>query len=272
MIEKNENYAFGSGKPVKDFSSFCEGDIEPTLNKKIDTIIDCEEDYIIYLDEDLFVQWSYIDPKKTPSGFGSIANRLGHLETISRTQLRNSQYYEFARILAEGMARIIGDEDEKMANELLDKAESYLLIRGTENARIWYVKGSISISFLLFILIFLLGTFRMQIIQYYGVDTFEITFGSLIGGFGALFFLLTRSGKILIDPAAGAYIHYIESFARVLTGCLGALLMDLAIKSNILLGIFKTVDYSFTVLLVISFCAGASERFVSGFIKRVKTN
>ncbi len=57
----------GSGKRVSDFTPFCEGDTDPTLNKKIRALIDCDTDYIVYLDEDLYVEWSF--NQDSPGGF-----------------------------------------------------------------------------------------------------------------------------------------------------------------------------------------------------------
>lgn len=41
------------------------------------------------------------------------------------------------------MARILDDEDETTANELLDHTQEYLKIQGLENARIWYAMGAL---------------------------------------------------------------------------------------------------------------------------------
>jgi hypothetical protein len=274
MNEKDQNTKGGSGQSVTDFTPFCENDIEPTLNKKIVTLIDAEEDYIVYIDDQYFVQWSFTATKEIPEGFGKVTNSLRYLETISRTQLQKSQFKEFACLLAEGMARIVSGEGERIAIESLDKAEAYLRDRGGENARMWYIIGSSASTIPIILLVFLFVIFRSDINQYFNnVNIYEVILGALIGGFGALFFILTRSGKIPVDPAAGKFIHILESASRILTGVLGALLMALAIKSNILLGIIKDkIDHPFIVLLVICFCAGASERLVPGFIKKVKNS
>ncbi len=168
------------------------------------------------------------------------------------------------------MARIIGDEDAKTANKLLDKAEMYLKTRGTENARIWYLIGSSITAIIYLIILCIIGFYRSDITNSYNLDTFEIIFGTLIGGLGAVFFIFTRSNKIIMDPAAGAFIHYVESASRVFAGSLGALLIALAINANVILGIIKYSDYSFPLLLTLCFCAGASERFVSGIIKKIE--
>jgi hypothetical protein len=123
----------GSGKTVNDFSVFCEGDTDPSLNKKVRVLIDGDVHYLVYLDEDLFVEWTFNQP--TPSGFDDVANRIGRLETVSATQLDEEQREPFERLLGESMARILGDKNEGKAKAVLDEAEAYLKARGTENAR-----------------------------------------------------------------------------------------------------------------------------------------
>jgi len=263
----------GSDVIVDDFSPFCDGDIEPTLNKKIYSLIDAGDDYIVYVDSDFYVQWSLTEKygDVIPS-FGSIANRLCQLETLSRTSLRESQIKTFAGFLAESMARIIGDKDEVNAHEVLGMAESYLFARSAENARTWYVRGATVTALPTFLIACTLWLLKSQSVLFLGNNAFEIIIGALLGGIGALFSILSRAEKIQMDPTAGSSIHYIESASRILVGNIGALLIALAVKANIFLGFTKVTDYSFALLLVICICAGASERFVSGFIKRIKTS
>src|SRR5262245_26898754 len=103
----------GSGKPVENFSSFCEGDTEPTLNKRIEALIGSRKDYIVYVDSQLFVQWSTTSSYGSlPDGFKAIANQVACLETISLTQLTDRQREPFGRLLAEAMDRILGDHSE----------------------------------------------------------------------------------------------------------------------------------------------------------------
>jgi len=263
----------GSGVIVDDFSSFCEGDIEPTLNKKIHRLIDAEDDYIVYIDDDFFVQWSTADKYgDTIPSFGAVANRLSQLETLSRTSLRKSQIEAFAGLLAEGMARIIGDKDETNAHRVLGMAESYLLARSAENARGWYVRGATLTALPTLSIACAVWLLKSYAVPFLGRNAFEVIIGTLLGGTGALFSLLSRAKKIEMDPTAGSSIHYIESVSRVFMGNIGALLTALAVKANIIFGFTQASDYSFALLLVFCMCAGASERLVSGLIKRIETS
>ena len=66
----------GSAKEVSDFSSFCEGDLDPTLNKRIRVLIDADSKYIVYLDEDLYCEWSMAEDFELHEDFGNIANTI----------------------------------------------------------------------------------------------------------------------------------------------------------------------------------------------------
>ena len=149
MDKQTETDTKGSGKPVQNFSFFCEGDVEPRLNKRIYALIDSTQDHIVYLDEDFYVEWAYNQLEgKSPQGFDTIANQIGHLETLSITQLSKTQREPFARLLGEAMARILGGNEEEEARTVLDKAEAYLNARGLENARRWYLTGAFKIAVL----------------------------------------------------------------------------------------------------------------------------
>jgi hypothetical protein len=254
----------GSGKRVSDFTPFCEGDIDPTLNKKIRTLIDCDTDYIVYLDEDLYVEWSF--NQDSPGGFDDVANRIGRLETVSMTQLLEPQREPFERLLAESMARILGDKNEKKAEAVLDEAEAFLKARGSENARRWFLRGVAMIALpallvegvLLFVLNYVSGTPWQEV--------FEILSAAAIGGVGAFLSVASRTETIIFEPVAGPSIHQFEGGVRVVAGIAGALFVALAIKADLLLGVFRSLTHPFLALLLSGVIAGASERFVPGLI------
>ena len=274
MTAITESTPHGSGQSVEDFSSFCEGDVEPSLNKRINTLVDASNDYIVYLDDDLCVEWSMTDhyDQNAPAEFGEIANWAGHLETISAGILRPKQRERFGRLLGEGMARIIGDKDSKRARESLDNAESYLQARGIENARSWYIWGAGLVAAMALGAACALWTFRGGVMAVIGMHAFDVTEASLFGALGAFLSILLRSEKIPMDPAAGASIHYLESGARILMGIAGGFLIALAAQANILLGIHKSLDHPTAFLVAICTIAGSSEIVVKGLIKRGETS
>jgi hypothetical protein len=262
----------GSGKDVEDYTSFCEGDTEPSLNKKIHAMISCEKNYIVYIDDEFTVQWAWNDDYgDDPPGFAEVASRIGHLETLSETQLSTKQIELLARLLGEGMARAVAERDQQKASETLDDAEAYLRARGAENAHCWYIAGAFVVASLSMIITLVLWTSRNNLIPHLGSAAFEVLLGACFGGPGALLSILFRFERIPIDPAAGRWIHHIEGAARTVAGNVGALLVALAVQANIVFGVAKSSAYYLPTLLVLCLVAGTSERLVHGFIHRIET-
>ena len=76
LVDSNTNaQKKGSGLIVEDFSSFCEGDKEPTLNKMINHLIDTEADYIVYIDEDYFIEWSLTDNYEKSDAYNELKEK-----------------------------------------------------------------------------------------------------------------------------------------------------------------------------------------------------
>jgi hypothetical protein len=273
MNSNDNNKPTGSGITVDDFSSYCEGDIEPTLNKKIEFLIDCDVDYIVYVADDLFAQWSMTQNYGRPiPAFATISNRVNQLETLSLTSLLKPQRRSLAGLLAEAMARIIGDKNEVKALEVLSMAESYYYARSAENARAWYVGGAALTASISFVAALNLWLFRTSAISSLGNNAFEVLIGAMVGGIGALLSILTRSQKIEMDPTAGSFIHYVESISRVTAGNIGAFIIAIGIKGNFILAFTQSTNYSLATMITICTCAGASEMIVPGFIKRIESS
>lgn len=270
-MESNETQLRGSGRPVQDFSSFCEGDVEPRLNKKIKALIERSADYIVYLDEELYVEWAYDQmPGESLAGFDKVANRVGHLETLSIAQLTKVQRWPFARLLGEAMARVIGGGNEEEAITVLEKATAYLNARGLENARVWYLKGAGQVAALSILIAVGLLAVRYRVQNPHVLDALAILAGTMMGGIGAFLSISGRAESIRLDPVAGERIHRIEGMVRVAVGLLGALFLALAIKANLIFGLSQTWPHPLLALLIFCIVAGGSERLVPGLIKNME--
>src|SRR5438270_3506335 len=182
----------GSGRAVDDFSPFCEGDLEPTLNKRIGHLIDSTNQYIVYLDTELYAEWSMADGFDVPAAFGEVANGIGHLETLAGDRLHPAQKLAFERLLAEGMARLLGDDDPVKARECLANAREYLEARSTENARSWHV-GAAAVTASLAAILLLVDMIGFDGLKgYFGDTLLTVVTASLLGALGALLSILSR--------------------------------------------------------------------------------
>jgi hypothetical protein len=271
MDEANDTQSRGSGKAIRDFSAFCEGDVEPRLNKKIKVLIDSAPGHIVYLDEDFYVEWAYSGlPGDSPAGFDNVANEIGHLEALSTTQLTKAQREPFARLLGEAMARVIGRGKEDEAMAVLEKAAAYLNSRGLENARLWYLKGAGTVAAVSLVIGVGILAVRNRTQNPLLLEALGIVAGAMMGGIGAFLSIAGRAESIRLDPVAGDRIHRIEGMVRVAVGLLGALFLALAIKANLVLGLSQTWPHPLLALLIFCIVAGASERLVPGLIKNME--
>lgn len=107
------------------------------------------------------------------------------------------------------------------------------------------------------------------------LETFQIVVLTLLGGaLGSAFSLLTRLGKIGVDPASGKWAHYTEVAFRITVGMLAAAVIVIAMKANLVLG-FATSDSSDShvwMLLILAIAAGSSERMVPSVLRQVESS
>jgi hypothetical protein len=260
----------GSGRQVESFDSYCEGDIDPTLNKRIQTLIDSDDAYIVYLDDQFFVEYSWTASYgPTPAGFGEIANTVAHLETLSMIYIGPDQMESFRRMLGEAMARIVGDKDQEKARQSLEVAESFLTQRSLERARTWYLQASSIATALALLAAGVLWLRRNWIISNIGPNAFEAMFGALFGALGSFMSIWIRSERIQMDAGAGKSIHQWEGSARIVVGAACALAIALGVQASVLFGFTKSTEHSLAYLLVICIAAGFSERLFLNLIGQV---
>ncbi|MDT5063468.1 MAG: hypothetical protein QOH63_3927 [Acidobacteriota bacterium] len=261
-----------SNPPPRGFIDYSEGDIEPTLKKRIKHLIQKDREFIVYLDDEYFVNWvtngrSYGD---YAPDFGAIMSRVGYLESTSRGLLSNNQLEALELIIGDGVARLLDDRNSTYATASLDKAEEYLKARTTEHARTWYISAAAAVSAFALVCGFIFWLLRDWIQGRIGLVAFAVLLGASAGSLGALISIISRMGKIDIDALAGKRIHYFEGGVRIIAGMAGAILVTLAVKANILLGALDSAEKSLPLLLVVAMVAGASERIVPNLIKTVE--
>ena len=261
----------GKGSIPEDFSGFCAGDVEPSLGLEIHTLVEADKNYIVYLDNDLWVEYAWNDSYgPAPEGYGEIATRTTKLTNLSEILLGADRMESFRILLAEGMARLLGSKDLNAARKSLDDAEAYLRARGIERARSWLLLSSFLVAVSALAATVVLWALRTRVIAAIGIYGLEAATGALFGSLGALVSIIIRSREIEMDAAAGPRMHFLEAAARAIAGMVGALLMALAVKENLILGFINSVEHPFGVLLLLCILAGASERFVPSLIKHVE--
>jgi Predicted ABC-type transport system involved in lysophospholipase L1 biosynthesis, permease component len=248
----------------KSYNDYNEGDEFPELGKNIKDLIIKTNDYIVFLDEELNVEWALREYPDLPKEFGEVINYVVHLEMKSEFLDYNNKR-TVKRLLAESISRILDDRNYKMATDILGCAEKLLENRNREYSRQWYWSASIVLFLLSAGYIFVIWLNRLFYIDSFGPTGFHLILGSLLGSIGAIASIASRSDKITLDAMAGAPLHRLEATARSFVGAFGAALTVLLLKSGMIL---QQYGKSFPVIAAFCLIAGFSERFTPGLIDK----
>jgi hypothetical protein len=262
----------------KDIADYKEGDQCIELNKQVKMLIMATPSFIVFLDEDLFVQWLTEVECDTTGEAGLILNRVSYLETISTTHFaglpsNNSDLAEFRRLLGESVARAF-DGNPGSANALLDRTEELLLERSVQRARQWYLTAATVTAILPVIGVITFWLLRGLLRNSLGHNGFEVAICACLGGIGSLVFIILGARRVTLNAAYGSLTHYMEGAARVIVGVIGATLTVFAVKGNLLLGNVNAISddkIRLACLCSLAIIAGASERFVPNLIKKIET-
>lgn len=260
----------GSALVVDNYDLFREGDFEPYLGKKIHILVYKEKECIVYIDEDLFVEWAFTpNYSEWDTDFSRVLNRVTDVQAYPLAHLSQEQLCTFRQLVAEAVARLLKDRKPRAANEALDTAVRWVQARNREIARWWYLKASGVTAMLAALALLVLWLFRMRIAAIVGETALEVALGAGAGSIGALLFILWRSKGIQLDPSAAKRIHQFEGVARVAAGGIGAALVALAIKGGVILQQYSDSANHLCALLAACMLAGASERFVPNLVEKV---
>jgi hypothetical protein len=272
---EGDGHSHAAYDPYEDFSVYSEGQEFPRLKKNIHLLTRKRGDYIVFLDEELYLHW-YYNAAYEEAGFakdyGEVVIRAENLEATSILLLKGPQLEVFRRLLGESIARLLEDRDSKNAHVMLDKAEVFLRARSRERARFWYLSATLVGTAAALAAGVLAWSARQTVAATFGVGegAAELFLGAGFGAFGALISVLLRSDELAIDVSAGKPVHYFEGTMRALVGAAAGFLFALTIKSNILLGAVNRSERATPILLVVCIIAGASERLLPDLIKQLE--
>jgi hypothetical protein len=240
------------------------GQIDWKIRAHVSELILQTTEFVVYLDDKLTTQWWMTTD--LPAAAGPVLNRVAELESIPIDSLPQSIQHSFRTLIAEGVARVLDENDTSSAEAMHATAERFIRARLGEQARSWYLQSAL---IALVIIAGIMGAieicYRAGLEQLPdGVRRFLLCLGA--GGVGAAFSLIVRIGSFPLDPAAGRDLHGRESVARVIVGIVGAFVAYLAVATKQVAPALTNGE--FTALLFVAFVAGSSERFVPNLIAR----
>lgn len=262
----------GSGQSVLSYESYCEGDRDPYLGKTISTLILKDASYIVYLDEDDYLEWGTVSGFVPPSYAGDILNQVAKLQALPIASASQNQIRAFRTLQGEAVARALQDSGQKTAQEAIDQSLEVLEKWNTERSRQFSLIGSLSLGLAAALAALLSWLSRDSLRAATSPMLFEVMLGACVGGVGALLFVVFGIGSIRgrAFPQSGEReMHILDGGVRVLAGGLGGALVMLAIHGNLLLG-FIPESTGLAARLAICMVSGASERLVPDLIERIE--
>jgi hypothetical protein len=174
---------------------------------------------------------------------------------------------EAAGVVATAAAQAVAEAaaDAEAAQNALDGALTFYTARNAEISRGWYLGASASAASVVIGLVLILWLAHPWVQSFFGKRLFDIIMGAGAGGAGALLSVLIGSRNYTPDTSTARLIHWFQGGARILAGTLGAVIVALAIKGNLMLG---QIAPNGDLFLFVCMAAGWSERLVPNLIER----
>ncbi len=247
------------------------GEIDPVTGVRVKQLIMWSETFVVYLGEDLFTYWWLSDHPSTIIEFGKVLARVASLESRPIGHLAPDRALAFRSLVAESVARALGDNSYQGAEAALNEAEQYYNARSAEVARGWLLAcGLIGVFGGIVYLGVAYAVMPAGGPTWVGAIPMIVALGC--GAIGASLSLISRVGKLAVDPAAGFPLHCLESVARVAAGIVGGGLAYLAIKAQLVAtGLVGTGSTEWAVVMLFCTVAGLSERFVPQLVDQIES-
>lgn len=242
------------------------GDTDPDLNKVIKEIVLSSEIFIVYLADDLSIQWRTNGAHQMNAHAGEVLGRVAILEAQSSFIEDQGILKSIRYQVAEGLARCLDGQPLKDSLLLLDEAGNQLRARNREIAWKWYFTAAYWVTGACAAVFAGLWCARSYASQAFGLTAFQVLLGGLCGAFGAMLSMTTRADRLVLDANAGKRTHQLEGLSRIGAGIIGALFVALAVKSGLVMGGVQFAGSKLALLLAVSIVGGASERLVPSLV------
>jgi hypothetical protein len=258
----------GRSREYEMIQSLTPGQDDPH-GRKVETIIIKTESFGVWLTSPDFEVWWMTDGRldDLPKGFGEITSKVALLEAIQIGALDEGLRRAFRCLVGEGVARAL-EGDIKGAKGTLAYSEAYVLARLRERARLWHLLTAMPAALVVVFAALLTSIYEQcGSLSLCGAISPTPFYMSCMGVLGAAFSLISRTGKLSVDPAAGFALHVLEIVARLTVGATAGFLLFWAVQSGFVLPQFKDQVGG---LLLFAFAGGASERLIPNLVSSLE--
>ena len=233
------------------------------------------DDFIVFLDDDLDVDWctsqNYddLEGENDAKERSEILNRAATVECIPNDHQIENVRLNFKRMIGEGVARAL-ERDHDSAKKIIEQARLYIETRNVEKARCWQLSTACVIGVILAFSGLTLWWFRDDLIPIWGDPVYFLIMSGFAGSIGAVLSMILRMGRSFPTSEAPRFLHTLEAASRILAGYFSGLLAAGAVRVGLILPVANT-DQMHSVMVLVAFASGASERLEPSIIARFES-
>ena len=236
-------------------------------------LIHAAEHYCVFIDTVGDLDWETTREydkqfNKTPAKHNAVLNLAALLESTPCNGLTEQVQLQFKRLIGEGVARSFG-QDYQSAISMLNAAKSYVVARGEETSRLWYLSASFATTSPFVFVGAGVWVWRAAFSQAFGISALWMTLAAVSGAMGALLSVITRTGKLKLDCSSGRKLHYLEGGSRICAGALSGIAVGFSIISGFFLSPLTYGGNTRSVIMLAAFAAGSVERLATSIISTV---
>ncbi len=243
---------------LKHLEGFAEGDVFPLREKKIGLLVGVTEDYIVFLDEELNIEWAN-NEIEVSDRHATIKSEIIDLQIRTGRLFKEKHLRELRYSLATALAHSFEGNPNAAISAIKDVKKIVL-----DKVRIFYVIGSMTTSLVAFAIFMILYWF-MDRLDLYDNSAMQVSMAGLAGSAGAFISVLAKREYALAGHAASLYVF--DGCLRIVLGVIGATILVAAIKAGLLSGVLTVKGFS--ALLVVGALSGAIERIVPHLIDQI---
>ena len=243
----------------------------------VDNLIFQSNEFTIWLNDKLDVWWHTADgfgekmeALERCDEWGEIMSKQIELESMPMGHLSVEAQRGFRFQVGHAIYLLFTGKFDT-AKRTMAAAESSYRSRTAEKARMWILQSGVIAVFIVTLAAGFTGWFGNIVLREPNNLFEQIILAAFAGLWGAFISLVLRASVLGIDATAGALLHFMESFCRLLTGAVaGGIGLSAVVAGIIAPNLLKLGS---AMIILIGFMAGfTSERFLPSLVGKVDSS
>lgn len=258
-----------------DLNKIAPQELDPRTLKPIVEVVMQSDQFIVTIDNALSINWMTNDRYTDyATDFSAVTAKVQLLSAqIHQLLAHKGNRYKYKKIVAEALALALHERKSDNALALLTNVENRIKEYGKEGVRMAYIFYAFFTTLFIIVLLGVSIQNKNSSWLFAGdINSYQLSVATLLGGIGAFVSAFVRFKNYEGNIIAGLSMHRLDGLLRVLYGCIAALILSLAIYSNIILGFLNntTSGNQSWVIYFLAIIAGATEFLIPNFIKNTE--